>query len=255
MAEMTVALQIYTVADGLKTRDSFVRTMAEVKKMGYQAVQVYPQEHTSLKEMKPILDNEGLVACATHTDADRIFKQTQAVAEDHRILGAKHVVCPGAPGEMRNSADGFKKLAQLLTRAGEILAKSGLTLSYHNHAFELAKFDGRTGLEILYSESDPKYVNAEIDTYWAAFAGADPAAWCRKSAGRMPTVHFKGLSFVEGKQIFAEVGEGNLNWDAIIPACREAGARWCIVEQDRCLRPTLESAALSLKNLHRMGLR
>jgi sugar phosphate isomerase/epimerase len=54
--------------------------------------------------------------------------------------------------------------------------------------------------------------------------------------------------------IMAEVGEGNLNWEAILAACREAGVLWYIVEQDVCQRDPFESLGISLRNLRSMGL-
>ncbi len=59
----------------------------------------------------------------------------------------------------------------------------------------------------------------------------------------MSVVHFKDYKIVGGadpiEQVckdFAEVGEGNLNWPAIIEACREVGVEAVIVEQDVCPR-------------------
>ncbi|MBI3970834.1 MAG: hypothetical protein HY332_06055 [Chloroflexi bacterium] len=56
------------------------------------------------------------------------------------------------------------------------------------------------------------------------------------------------------RQMFAEVGEGALDWAAILIASREAGVEWHCVEQDRCERPPLESAALSLEHLNSWGI-
>ena len=55
-------------------------------------------------------------------------------------------------------------------------------------------------------------------------------------------------------QLFAEVGEGNLNWPAILDACKEAGTEWYIVEQDTCQRDPFESLGISLRNLKEMGI-
>jgi len=125
---------------------------------------------------------------------------------------------------------------------------------YHTHSFELEKYGGRTGLQILYEESDPKYVKAEIDTYWIQHGGGDPAWWIEKLAGRIPRVHLKVMGIRDGKQIMAEVGEGNLNWPRILDACRKAGVEWYIVEQDTCERDPFESLAISLRNLKAMGI-
>ena len=44
---------------------------------------------------------------------------------------------------------------------------------------------------------------------------------------------------------FAEIGHGTTDWAELFEACREAGVRWYIVEQDESTRDTLESAAMS----------
>jgi len=48
------------------------------------------------------------------------------------------------------------------------------------------------------------------------FGGGDPAQWIRKLRGRVPLVYLKDMGIREGKQIFMEVGEGNLNWEEIL---------------------------------------
>ena len=172
--------------------------------------------------------------------------------------------------------DGYRAFAKDATEVARRLKAGGLTFGYHNHAFELEKFDGRTGLEILYAESDP-IVTAEIDTYCVQFGGGDPAAWIRKLKGRLPLIHLKDMAFGHDggsikrndgesdadfarrqrwgmKPLMAEIGEGNMNFPEILKACREAGVVWYIVEQDVCQRDPFESLAISLRNLKAMGM-
>jgi sugar phosphate isomerase/epimerase len=53
----------------------------------------------------------------------------------------------------------------------------------------------------------------------------------------------------------AEVGEGNLNWGAILPACKAAGVEWYIVEQDETYGgDPFDCLGTSLRNLKAMGL-
>jgi sugar phosphate isomerase/epimerase len=60
----------------------------------------------------------------------------------------------------------------------------------------------------------------------------------------------------DGKVRFAEIGEGNLNWPAILQAAREAGVQWYCIEQDECYeRDPFDSLKLSLDNLRAMGLK
>ena len=134
------------------------------------------------------------------------------------------------------------------------LVDAGLTFSYHNHSFELERFGGRTGLEILAAESDPEVFSFEVDTYWIQHGGGNPESWLRRLRGRMHLVHLKDMAMSGSRQLFAEVGEGNLVWEPILEACRDAGIEYFLVEQDLCQGDPFESLGISLKNLREMGL-
>jgi len=253
MVETKIGAQLYTLRDYMKKPRDIAKTLHELRKIGYQAVQVSGIGPIEPRELKNILDDEGLYACATHVDYERLAKETEKVIEEQRILEAPHVACPALPSEYHNE-EGYKKVAMELSKAGKILKEHGFTLSYHNHAFEFEKYGDRIGLEILFDESDPEYLQAEIDTYWVQYGGGDPVAWCRRLKDRLPLAHLKDMGIKENKQIMTEVGEGNLNWEAILEACREAGTQWYLVEQDVCQRHPLESLKISLENLRKMGL-
>ena len=220
-----------------------------------KAFVITPQEFA-----RSILDGEGLFCCATHVALKRLEEEFEQVVEEHHILGCEHLAVASLPVEYRTSEEGFVRAARLMSDLGLKLAEKGLTLSYHNHSFEFARFGGRTGLEILYQESDPQGLKAELDTYWVQHGGGSPSAWCRKLAGRLPLVHLKDMAIVldeEGgtRQAFAEVGQGNLDWPVIIEACEAAGCQWYLVEQDVCGRPPLESLRISLEHLRSLGLK
>ena len=152
-------------------------------------------------------------------------------------------------------ADGYRRFAAEATAIGEKLAAAGITLSYHNHSYEFVRFGAETGLDIIYAASDPRYLKAEIDTYWVQHGGADPVVWIRRMAGRMPVVHYKDMEILsDGKQAFAEVGQGNLNWPAIVTATRETAVPWIVVEQDHCRRDPFESLTMSYQYLQQFNL-
>jgi sugar phosphate isomerase/epimerase len=68
-------------------------------------------------------------------------------------------------------------------------------------------------------------------------------------------VHLKDMAMgPDGQQQMAEVGEGNMNWDGILGACRDAEVEWYIIEQDICQHDPFESLAISLRNVKGMGL-
>ena len=67
-------------------------------------------------------------------------------------------------------------------------------------------------------------------------------------------MHLKDMAMEGSKQLFAEVGEGNLEWDAILKACKAADIEWYIIEQDTCMGDPFDSLKKSLDNLRAMGL-
>ena len=252
-----IAAQGYTVREFAKTHDDVVKTCQKLRKIGFQAVQVSAWAALEPTEMAKILRGEGLVCCATHGSFDRMQAEPEKVAADHHTLGCKHTA-PGAMPNAYREGDGYARFARDASEVGKKLSRLGLTLSYHNHAFEFERQPSdakqRPGLAILIEDSEAGALNFEIDTYWVQAGGGDPAAWIRKVKGRIPLVHVKDMTIRANKPIFAEVGEGNLNWPAILAACKEAGTQWYIIEQDTCERDPFESLAISLRNLKAMGL-
>ena len=96
--------------------------------------------------------------------------------------------------------------------------------------------------------SNPRFLLAELDTYWVQAGGGDPVAWCKKMAGRMPLLHLKDYGVgPDGKPHFAEIGNGNLDWPAIISTAEASGTEWFIVEQDVCPGDPFESLAQSFR--------
>ena len=261
MPNHQLAAQLFTVRDFTKTSKGLAESMRKVREIGYRAVQVSQIGDIPDSEVKRIADDNGLTICATHIGYDQLLNDLDAVTAQHKLWGCRHVAIGGMPPEFRGTEDGFRRFAAIGSRIGEKLAAVDLTFSYHNHSFEFFKFGGRTGMDILFSESDPRYLLAELDTYWIQHGGGDPTAWIERMAGRMPIVHLKdmALQWLQDNphpvQIFAEIGEGNLNWDAILPACAAAGAEWYAVEQDICQRDPFESLAIRwIPFLERDGL-
>jgi sugar phosphate isomerase/epimerase len=260
MPKSRIAAQLYTLRNFTKTPPEIAAAMKKVKQIGYDAVQVSAVGPIEKKELRKILRGEGLVCAATHIGFQEMRDQTDKVIEDHKILGCKHVAPGSMPGEYAQDAQGFIRFAKEASEvAQKLMEKGGLTWSYHNHSFELIKMDGnKTGMDLLFEHSDPKFFNFEIDTYWITHGGGSPAAWILRSKDRIPLVHFKDMVVRRGEkgveQIMAEVGEGNEDWPAILKACKSAKVKWYFVEQDVCQRDPFESLAISLKNMKSWGL-
>ncbi len=247
-----IGMQLYTLRDLCKTPADIAKTLKAVKEIGYPAVQVSGIGPIEPAELKKITDDLGLVIAASHTSYNELKNELPKFIETHKIWECSHSAIGMLPQESRGNAEGYVKFAKECSEIGEKLSAEGITLSYHNHAVEFQKFDGKIGLEWIYSNSDPKFFQAELDTYWIQYGGGDVEFWCRKMKGRLPHLHLKDYGIIDNKPTFMEVGEGNLNWPKIIEAAKDAGTKWYLVEQDICPGDPLESAKISYDNLKKM---
>lgn len=264
-----LAAQLFTIRDFTKTQDDFAASMAKIRAIGYRAVQISTLGDIPDAAVKRICDDNGLTICNTHASVERLQSDPDAVIEQHRLWNCRHVAIGGMPHQYRDSEAGFRRFAEIANKIGETLAAAGLSFSYHNHSFEFIKFGAKSGLALIFDETDPRYVQAELDTYWIQHGGADPIAWIERMNGRMPVIHLKDMVMLpplsksppnelggdlRPQQAMAEVGEGNLNFVGILDACKRIGVEWYAVEQDFCQGDPFESLAISLRNLRAMGL-
>jgi sugar phosphate isomerase/epimerase len=241
-----IAAQLYTVRRLIQTPDEIASTLKKIRTIGYPAVQVSGMGPIPEKELKKILDGEGLICCATHEPPDRILDCPGVVADRLQHLDCRHVAYPSPRGVNVAEEHEVRRLAQRLDHAGQVLRAAGITLSYHNHAFELYRHGDRTMLEMIFELTKPEHLAAELDTYWIQAGGGDPVTWCRKMKSRLPLLHLKDYGVkADGTPEFREIGSGNLDWPAIAQAAGGAGCEWWIVEQDETPGDPLSSLAKS----------
>ena len=255
MARGVVGAQLFTVREFAEDVKGVADTLKKVKDIGYTAVQVSGLGPVDPKQVAKLVKDVGVTVAATHMPWQRFLDDLDGVIETHKMWNCRHTAIGGIRGDYM-STEGIKRFLDELAPIAEQLGKEGMDFSYHNHSHELMRHNGKTWLGMLYDQADPAMLKAEIDTYWIQHGGGDPAAWIRKCAGRIPLLHLKDMRIVENReQRFAEIGEGNLNWPAIIAASEEAGVEYFLVEQDKCYdRDPFESLAISYRNLQVMGL-
>ncbi|MEN6313031.1 MAG: sugar phosphate isomerase/epimerase [Clostridiaceae bacterium] len=249
MNEITVAAQLYTLRDFLKTPEDIGQTLKRVKAIGYNAVQVSGVGPIHPQVLRQLTDEAGVRICATHISYDRLKNDLDEVIKDHKTWDSRYVGLGSMPQQFRGSKDGYIAFAKEFNEISKRIFDQGLKFIYHDHNFEFEKFDGVTGMDLLLSNTDPETFGFELDTYWIQAGGASPVEWIKKVEGRMEVVHFKDMAIKNGQQQFAEIGEGNLNWRTIIDACRETGVQWYAVEQDVCTHDSFESLQMSLTYL------
>lgn len=230
-----IAAQLYTLHEFCKTPADTAKSLKKVRAIGYETVQVSGIAPMPVAELKAMLDGEGLTCCATHEPAQAILENTSSVIDRLNELDCRYTAVPSPGTYDVSTLKNVLAFAAKMDAAGAKMREAGQTLCYHNHHTEFVQFDGKTMLDIFYGETDPQNLQGEPDTYWIQYGGASPLEWCSKLQGRLPLIHLKDYGInAEGQPAFREIGKGNLNWNAILPAAEAAGCQWFIVEQDTC---------------------
>jgi len=239
---MSIGLAPYTIRNNVFNEAQVKAVYGRLHDMGFDGLEggIGPRYGLSLDEDIALLSQYNLTVCDVYADPnkpDEAMKTAEA-------YGTKYICIPTLPGDMMLSVDGFKAYCEHLNNLAKPFAAAGFKLSYHNHAQEFRNFaalGGKPGMEILINETDPSGVCFVLDVFWTSAAGADPAYWLRRLKGRTDLVHFKDYSIddrsydMEIGSIpwrFAEIGQGNINWQAVVEACREIGIEWYCIEQD-----------------------
>lgn len=242
-----VALQPYTVRDELD-RD-YLGTLSRIAEIGYQGVELGPPPAAiSLDAFKQHLERVGLRVIGTHAPLAQLTDGLDALTEYLREVGGSYLALSHRFASRQDVLDA----ARLFDQVGARCRERGVQFLYHNHNWEFTRFDGEYAYDILLRATSPDLLKMELDTYWVQRGGADPAAYLRRLHGRCPLLHVKDMEPGD-EQFFAEVGEGTLDWGAILREAEAAGTEWLVVEQDQCRRPVFESIAISFRNLRAMG--
>ncbi len=250
-----LSAQLYTVRNFLQAPADAAASLKKIRAIGYRFVEISSLEHISAPEIKTMLDEAGLQVSAIHFDLAPLLANLDECLTQCRIFDTKNIILSMMPeAYAQEGREGFQRFIDETIPLCEKVHAAGLTISYHNHNYEFTRFDGRLALDWIFESTAAHHLDLEIDTYWIQMGGGNPVAWIRKVAGRMNSVHLKDFTVEMWTPIFAEVGQGNLNWSEIIPACHEAGVEFFVVEQDECRRDPFESLKLSYEFLKTFGL-
>ncbi|MGH2617358.1 MAG: sugar phosphate isomerase/epimerase family protein [Thermomicrobiales bacterium] len=251
LPENPIGVQLYTVREA--ARDDFPGTLRRLAEGGARAVEFAGYGGMAVPELRALLDELGMRVSGSHVPLTAWEGQPDATLADIVALGGEYAVVPYVPEERRGGAAFARELAANLNRWAAAAQEAGLGFAYHHHAFEfdpLPDGDGQTLFDILVKETDPDLVGIEVDVYWAAHAGVDPAHLLTELQGRVPLVHLKDLGPDPDRRDLP-AGEGTLRWAEILPAATAAGARWWIVEQDNPADPVAD-ALLAVRNVEGM---
>ena len=276
MEKVFVGLQLYGIRDVLQGNpEKFEEVMQQVKDMGYDGVEFAGLYGLEPEYIRDTLKKIGLIPISAHVPLAEMMEDINYVGETYAKIGCEYVAVPYLPEEYRPNAPGYETAIEMIADYGKAVKPYGLQMLYHNHDFEFVTLpNGTYGFDDIYTQIPADVLQVQPDTCWIKVAGEDPAAYVRKYTGRCPIVHLKDFikegdpanmyeligTKTEEKKIsrgmfkFRAVGSGQQDWQPILDATVEAGAKWVIVEQDQSYElASLECARMSREYLKTLG--
>lgn len=254
---MKIGIQLYTLRDHLGTKDDFLATLDKVAAMGYEGVEVAgvgcmegDSPTVSASEAAGFIKERNLAVAGAHRGWNHFTEDLDGEIAFLTELGATFAAVPVPPGGVHDGgAEAYKTWLEEAKPVADKLKAAGITLAYHNHALEFERFGpkGERPYDVLI-DSAP-WLAMEVDTYWVHHSGSDVLKVLHRLSGRLPVVHLKDVAAFGWEVTFAPVGEGNLDWSAILSALKGAGTEWLIVEQDSTRRDVFDCIHSSIKFL------
>jgi sugar phosphate isomerase/epimerase len=249
-----LSIQLYT----LRSLNDLDRILDTVAAAGYRHVETVGSHLDDAAATRAKLDARGLRASSSHVGLAALRERPDAVAEAAQTLGFEQLFMPAVPPEQRGmAADGWRALGRELGQLATRLEAHGVQLGYHNHDWELApKAGDKTALDLIFEAAGGSPLTWQADVAWLVRGGAEPKAWLQRYRDRLVSAHVKDVAPAgqnEDQDGWADVGTGVLDWQELWRVCRDAGARWMVVEHDKPNDP-VHTARASFDYLNRIGV-
>lgn len=251
---MEFGLNLFSIRKLIQTEEDFLSTSFKLKEMGYSYLQ-YSGGPYDAEMIKRVSEKTGLPVVLTHVPFDRIINDTNALMEEHSSFGCKNIGLGAMPQDKLVDEKNCIETIDKLNKAGKVMAENGFKFFYHHHHYEFIKYGEKTIFD--YMIENAPYINFTLDTYWLQYAGNDILAMLDKIKGRYSCVHLKDYMITynwESKTFnptFAPIGDGQIDFKAVIKKMRENGVEHFLVEQDNAstMQDPLSQVERSIKYL------
>lgn len=252
---MKTGVQMYTIREYTKTPREIASSLKRIKEIGFDLVQVSGIGACGADELASMLKESGIEVCGTHSPWDRVSTnpaELDKLIAEHKKIGASQIGIGAKPAIYPDTYEGYTDFIKKINEICAQVKKAGLGFGYHNHEFEFMKFNGVRALDRLIEECPD--LEFTLDVFWVQAGGANPCDYIDKLKNKIRILHLKDFRVCGRQRQFAEIGQGNLDWNAIFSRCKQYDIPYAVIEQDGdYLVDPFESLALSRKFLIENG--
>ncbi|MBN2591962.1 MAG: sugar phosphate isomerase/epimerase [Sedimentisphaerales bacterium] len=246
--KIPLGVQLYSVRT--ECQKDLPGTIEAVADIGYQGVEFAGYYDYSAKDLRKLLDDNGLKCCGTHAQLDTLLGENlPKTIEFNKIIGNKYLIVPWLDPEKYNSVEGWKKAADMFNELAEKVEPHNMQVGYHNHWHEFKPIDGQVPWDIFFGNTR-KDVIMQCDTGNAMIGGGEVIPYLKRYPGRAVTIHLKEYSATNKNAV---LGEGDIPWEELLTLCETiGGTKWYIIEEEKDVYPPLEAVKLCYKNFRKL---
>jgi sugar phosphate isomerase/epimerase len=243
--KIPVGLQLYSLR--VECQKDLPGTLVQVSKIGYKGVEFAGYHNRTAKELRKMLDDNGLVAEGTHTPFESIkadiLKET---IEFNYTIGNKFLIVPWM-NETKSKQEWMDRV-KLFNEVAEKLKPEGMSVGYHAHAHDFHKIDDVSAWDLFFGNTN-KEVIMQLDTSNCRDGGAEPVEVLKKYPGRARTIHIKA----HGAGPEGVIPQGDVNWKEVFAYCEGKGkTEWYVVEHETSKNP-LDAVKRTFESLKDLG--
>ncbi|NNG10495.1 MAG: sugar phosphate isomerase/epimerase [Arenibacter sp.] len=232
-----IGLQLYSLRNQFKT--DVEGTLKTISDWGITKIEGGDTYGMPFPEFKALLDKYNLEAVSIGASFEELESDPEGVAKKALAYGAKYVMCAWIPHKGDDfTIDDTKKAIEVFNRAGEILDRDEIILTYHAHGYEFRHYEDGTLFDYMAQQAEDYYF--EMDVYWVQHGGADPLKLLDTYSDQIVLLHLKDMDkSVKGNNTGHEdvetnvvLGTGQLAMGAIVARAKELGIEYLFIEDE-----------------------
>lgn len=211
---------------------------------GYRNIEPYSFHGLTVEEFDALAEKYGLKVPSRHMSTDP--STWEANLADAKLLGQHFTGSGGFAPPGTGSYEDTLATAATMNELGELSKKNGTGPIFgHNHRefatlYEDTQGDGtlKDPWRILVENTDPRYVDFQLDVGWATIAGEDAPALLEQYGDRISSLHVKDAIVTVPNEEWQQVtiGQGDVDWEAVFQAA-QGHVRYYTIEQDPPVEP------------------
>ncbi|MDH5610531.1 MAG: sugar phosphate isomerase/epimerase [Cyclobacteriaceae bacterium] len=237
-------LQLYSLREQFK--ENVPGTLALIRSWGITYIEggdTYGMEQGAFIQL---LQQNGLKTASIGADFNELQQDPMAIVQKAKAYGASYVVCFWIPHQGNEfGIENLREAIRVFEEAGKILHENNLSLCYHPHGYEFRPYKNGTLFDYMVQKLDERYVNFELDVFWAKQGGEDPLALLQKYPSRFLLMHLKdrqpGTEGNKNGQADVEtnivLGTGDVGIENLVNEARRIGMKYLFIEDESSRSP------------------